>query len=176
MCGSARFEACSRESLALSQATVGLVLCVHSEATDPSIDIFDREAVFVEQTLRPLVRDTQINAASRLATIKVGFFRLQKREEKKTKRALRRRGNQVARFPTLKIVMEHCATRASDRIDRFGRGRSGQETLSDDVRTRCRELKHGSSRRELFSTLSRNNRITKYLEESVERNEDRVEF
>jgi len=36
---------------------VGLPLCVHGEVTDPAVDIFDREAVFIEETLEPLVRD-----------------------------------------------------------------------------------------------------------------------
>lgn len=35
----------------------GMVLCVHGEVTDPAIDIFDREAVFVERILAPLLRD-----------------------------------------------------------------------------------------------------------------------
>ena len=34
----------------------GLVLCVHGEVTDPGIDIFDREAVFIKRVLIPLVR------------------------------------------------------------------------------------------------------------------------
>jgi dihydroorotase len=34
----------------------GLVLCVHGEATTPDVDIFDRERIFVEKTLSPLVR------------------------------------------------------------------------------------------------------------------------
>jgi len=33
----------------------GLPLCVHGEVTDPEIDIFDREAVFLERTLAPLL-------------------------------------------------------------------------------------------------------------------------
>ena len=33
----------------------GLVLCVHGEETDPSVDVFDREAVFIERTLAPLL-------------------------------------------------------------------------------------------------------------------------
>lgn len=36
---------------------IGLPLCVHGEVTDPQVDIFDREAVFIDQTLEPLVRD-----------------------------------------------------------------------------------------------------------------------
>ncbi|SHE61020.1 dihydroorotase [Loktanella atrilutea] len=35
-------------------AEIGLPLCVHGEVTDPSIDIFDREAVFIDKILRPM--------------------------------------------------------------------------------------------------------------------------
>lgn len=49
----------------------GLPLLVHGEVTDPDIDIFDREAVFIERHLAPI----------------------------------------VARFPELKIVLEHITTR-----------------------------------------------------------------
>ena len=35
-------------------AAIGLPLCVHGEVTDPEVDIFDREAVFVERVLAPL--------------------------------------------------------------------------------------------------------------------------
>jgi dihydroorotase len=38
-------------------AQTGLVLQVHGEVTDPHIDIFDREAVFIEQVLRPIVHE-----------------------------------------------------------------------------------------------------------------------
>jgi dihydroorotase len=34
-----------------------LPLLIHGEATDPSVDVFDREAVFIEQTLTPLRKD-----------------------------------------------------------------------------------------------------------------------
>ncbi|SER84359.1 dihydroorotase [Tranquillimonas rosea] len=37
-------------------AEIGLPLCVHGEVTDAEIDIFDREAVFVERVLAPLRR------------------------------------------------------------------------------------------------------------------------
>jgi dihydroorotase len=37
-------------------AEIGLPLCVHGEVTDPEIDIFDREAVFIETVLDPLRR------------------------------------------------------------------------------------------------------------------------
>jgi dihydroorotase len=36
---------------------VGMVLCIHGEVTDPAIDIFDREAVFLDRVLTPLLRD-----------------------------------------------------------------------------------------------------------------------
>ena len=36
---------------------IGMPLLVHGEATDPEVDVFDREAVFVERVLAPLVRD-----------------------------------------------------------------------------------------------------------------------
>jgi dihydroorotase len=35
----------------------GLLLLVHGEVTDPAIDIFDREAVFIDQVMQPLRRD-----------------------------------------------------------------------------------------------------------------------
>ncbi|MCP8896654.1 dihydroorotase [Shinella daejeonensis] len=35
-------------------AKIGLTLCVHGEVTTPEIDIFDREAVFIETVLDPL--------------------------------------------------------------------------------------------------------------------------
>ena len=37
-------------------AEIGLPLCTHGEVTDPSVDIFDREAVFVDTVLDPLRR------------------------------------------------------------------------------------------------------------------------
>ena len=36
---------------------IGMVLCVHGEVTDPQVDVFDREAVFIERVLDPLMRD-----------------------------------------------------------------------------------------------------------------------
>jgi dihydroorotase len=38
-------------------AEVGLPLLIHGEVTDHDVDVFDREAVFIERTLTPLVRD-----------------------------------------------------------------------------------------------------------------------
>jgi dihydroorotase len=36
---------------------IGMVLCIHGEVTDPDVDVFDREAVFIDRILAPLVRD-----------------------------------------------------------------------------------------------------------------------
>jgi len=36
---------------------IGMVLCVHGEVTDPDVDVFDREAVFIDRVLEPLTRD-----------------------------------------------------------------------------------------------------------------------
>jgi dihydroorotase len=36
---------------------IGMVLCVHGEVTDPRVDVFDREAIFIERVLLPLTRD-----------------------------------------------------------------------------------------------------------------------
>ena len=36
---------------------IGMVFCIHGEVTDPEIDVFDREAVFVDRILLPLARD-----------------------------------------------------------------------------------------------------------------------
>ena len=38
-------------------AAIGMPLLIHGEVTDPSVDIFDREAVFIERTLSGLVRN-----------------------------------------------------------------------------------------------------------------------
>ena len=36
---------------------IGMVLCVHGEVTDPDVDVFDREKIFIARILLPLVRD-----------------------------------------------------------------------------------------------------------------------
>ena len=36
---------------------LGVPLLVHGEVTDPAVDIFDREAVFIDSVLRPLLRE-----------------------------------------------------------------------------------------------------------------------
>ena len=35
---------------------IGMVLCVHGEVTDADVDVFDREAVFIERVLEPVTR------------------------------------------------------------------------------------------------------------------------
>ncbi len=45
-----------RATLARMEA-LGLPLLVHGEVTDPAVDIFDREAIFIEQVLQPLLKD-----------------------------------------------------------------------------------------------------------------------
>ena len=39
-------------------AEIGMPLCVHGEVTDPEVDIFDREAAFIDRVLDPLRRAT----------------------------------------------------------------------------------------------------------------------
>ena len=41
-----------------TMAEIGLPLCLHGEVPDPDVDIFDREAVFVDTWLDPIVRAT----------------------------------------------------------------------------------------------------------------------
>ena len=36
---------------------IGMVFCIHGEVTDAQVDVFDREAVFIDRILTPLVRD-----------------------------------------------------------------------------------------------------------------------
>ena len=36
---------------------IGMLLCVHGEVTDPDVDVFDREAVFIDRVLRRFVSD-----------------------------------------------------------------------------------------------------------------------
>jgi len=40
-----------------NMAQIGLPLCVHGEVTDDDVDIFDREAVFIERVLDPIRRE-----------------------------------------------------------------------------------------------------------------------
>jgi dihydroorotase len=39
-----------------AMAEAGMPLLIHPEVVDPEVDVFDREAVFIERTLEPLVR------------------------------------------------------------------------------------------------------------------------
>ncbi len=36
---------------------IGMVFCIHGEVTDPDVDVFDREAVFIDRILTPLAHD-----------------------------------------------------------------------------------------------------------------------
>ena len=60
--GATTHSAAGVTSLARATAAIaaiekhGLVLSLHGEVTDPAIDVFDRERVYVERTLAPLVR------------------------------------------------------------------------------------------------------------------------
>ena len=36
---------------------IGMVLCVHGEVTDPEVDVFDREAVFIDRILSRMVEE-----------------------------------------------------------------------------------------------------------------------
>ena len=45
-----------RATLARMEA-LGVPLLVHGESTDPEVDVFDREAAFIERTLQPLLKD-----------------------------------------------------------------------------------------------------------------------
>ena len=40
-----------------TMAEIGMPLLVHGEVTDPAVDVFDREAAFIDRVLDPLVRD-----------------------------------------------------------------------------------------------------------------------
>lgn len=64
--------------------TLGMPLLIHGESTDPAVDVFDREAVFIERTLEPL----------------------------------------LARFPALKVVLEHITTRQA--VDYVSADKSGR--------------------------------------------------
>ena len=40
-----------------TMAEIGMVLCIHGEVTSPDVDVFDREAVFIDRVLEPLLRE-----------------------------------------------------------------------------------------------------------------------
>ena len=43
------------QEVLVAMADCGMILCIHGEVTDKDIDIFDRERVFIERVLKPLV-------------------------------------------------------------------------------------------------------------------------
>lgn len=53
-------------------AEIGMPLCIHGEVTDHDVDVFDREAVFIERTLAPL--------AARLPNLKIVFEHITTRD------------------------------------------------------------------------------------------------
>ena len=54
-------------------AEIGLTLCIHGEVTDPEVDIFDREAVFIDKILDPLrLRLPELKTTSEHITTKDG--------------------------------------------------------------------------------------------------------
>eukprot|EP00957_Ditylum_brightwellii_P070542 5359496-Ditylum_brightwellii.AAC.1 len=40
-----------------AMAEIGMILCIHSEVTGHMVDIFDREAQFIDDIMKPLVED-----------------------------------------------------------------------------------------------------------------------
>src|SRR6202034_117773 len=60
------------ESVLARMSEVGLVLQVHGEVTDPDVDVFDREARFIDSVLAPLV--------DRLPRLRVVFEHITTRE------------------------------------------------------------------------------------------------
>jgi len=46
---------CCADASSSSLLQAGLLLLVHGEVTDPAVDFFDREAVFIERHLAPLL-------------------------------------------------------------------------------------------------------------------------
>src|SRR3546814_13862765 len=50
-------DVCSSDLVLECMQTLGMPLLVHGEVTDPDVDIFDREAVFIERVLSPLLTD-----------------------------------------------------------------------------------------------------------------------
>ncbi len=55
-----------------AMAEQGMPLLVHGEVTDPAVDVFDREAVFIERVLLPLLAD--------IPTLKIVFEHITTRE------------------------------------------------------------------------------------------------
>ncbi|MGI8942705.1 MAG: dihydroorotase [Qipengyuania sp.] len=60
------------DSVLERMATIGMPLCIHGEVTSEEVDIFDREAVFIERVLGPLVR--------RLPSLKIIFEHITTRD------------------------------------------------------------------------------------------------
>ena len=48
-------DICNIDAVLERMAEIGMPLLIHGEVTDPSVDIFDREAVFIDTILEPLI-------------------------------------------------------------------------------------------------------------------------
>jgi len=62
-------------------AEIGMPLCVHGEVTDPTVDVFDRERVFLDRVLAPLLHRVPLRCVVEHATTReaVGFVRAHER-------------------------------------------------------------------------------------------------
>jgi dihydroorotase len=79
---------------------LGVPLLVHGEVTDPAVDIFDREAVFIDTVLTPLLRD--------FPALKVVLEHITTRERRRT---LWRMPAPMSRRPSPHIICCSIATR-----------------------------------------------------------------
>ena len=70
---------------------IGMVLCVHGEVTDPDVDVFDREAVFIDRVLARLVaRLSRAEDRARAYHHRGGGgFRARRRPERRARRSRR---------------------------------------------------------------------------------------
>ena len=68
----------------------GLLLLVHGEVTDPEVDIFDREAVFIDRVMQPLRRD--------FPELKVVFEHITTKDRKSTR--LNSSHTDISRMPS----------------------------------------------------------------------------
>jgi dihydroorotase len=80
----------------------GLLLLVHGEVTDPEVDLFDREAVFIDRVMQPLRRD--------FPALKVVFEHITTREAAQYVASRRRR---TPRPPSPRTTCCTTATRCS---------------------------------------------------------------
>jgi dihydroorotase len=62
-------------------AGIGMPLCVHAESTDPAVDVFERERVFLDRVLAPLLHRVPVRCVVEHATTRaaVAFVRAHER-------------------------------------------------------------------------------------------------